>query len=102
MVVETPPLYKDLEILDCPAKALRGFFFRAVFVCILSKTTQRKCDPILYLIDTKKNGVHLCNPFRNSNLFFDLSIPQDLPGHDSRQLGAGCHFIDGRLFAIDD
>ena len=31
----------------------------------------------LQLIDTKKNGVHHCNPFRNSNLIFDLSF---LPG----------------------
>ncbi len=27
----------------------------------------------LQLIDTKKNGVHHCNPFRNSNLIFDLT-----------------------------
>ena len=97
MVVETPPLYKDLETWD----ESPGSLFCAVFVCILSETTRRKCDPILYLIDTKKNGVHPCNPFHNSNLIFDLSFPPGAWRPHSLLSDRGVRFIIGRISAID-
>lgn len=44
----------------------------------------------LQLIDTKKNGVHHCNPFRNSNLIFDLTFTTGTHNADSTDIPAGC------------
>ena len=44
----------------------------------------------LQLIDTKKNGVHHCNPFRNSNLIFDLTFHPGICNAHFRIIRAGC------------
>lgn len=92
MVVETHPLYKDLETWDVSP----GSLFYAVFVCILSENRRPGKRSITQLIDTKGQGMHPCIPFRNSNLIFYLFIPLDAPWQDSRQLGAVYLFIGGR------
>ena len=98
VVVETPPLYKDLRDLGSPVPGL--FFLQFLSAFCLKVTKGHFCHYVLFA-DNQEGGCIPATTFRNSNLILHIFLPSCTWKAVSGYIYAGLLFIDGRHIAID-